>query len=94
MANIQSQINVTTYLVEKFESPVRVLFYCVSFVLLSMHLLHGFSSSLKLWDKSSPFLKDIDNKFINNFIKRGGWWILDTTTKITNNNKRHEIWKI
>ena len=34
-------------LTHKFENLLRVIFYCVSFVLLSLHLLHGFSSSLK-----------------------------------------------
>ena len=34
-------------LVHKFEDIRRVVFYCISFVLLSLHLLHGFSSSLK-----------------------------------------------
>jgi succinate dehydrogenase / fumarate reductase cytochrome b subunit len=32
---------------EKFESPVRTAIYCVSFVLLSLHLLHGFNSSMQ-----------------------------------------------
>jgi succinate dehydrogenase / fumarate reductase cytochrome b subunit len=34
-------------LVHKFESPVRTAIYCVSFVLLSLHLQHGFSSSFQ-----------------------------------------------
>jgi succinate dehydrogenase / fumarate reductase cytochrome b subunit len=34
-------------LAEKFESPVRTAIYCVSFVLLSLHLLHGFNSSMQ-----------------------------------------------
>ena len=34
-------------LVEKFQDPYKVIFYCISFVLLSLHLLHGFSSALK-----------------------------------------------
>lgn len=43
-------INETRYfeeLVHKFESPVRTGIYCVSFLLLSMHLWHGFSSSFQ-----------------------------------------------
>jgi succinate dehydrogenase / fumarate reductase cytochrome b subunit len=36
-----------TELAEKFESPVRTAIYCVSFVLLSLHLLHGFNSSMQ-----------------------------------------------
>ena len=34
--------------------------------------LQSFSSSLEFRDKSSFFLKDIESKFMNNFIKRGG----------------------
>ena len=34
-------------LVHKFESPVRTGLYCVSFVLLSLHLWHGFNSSFQ-----------------------------------------------
>lgn len=43
-------INETRYfeeLVHKFESPVRTGIYCVSFLLLSLHLWHGFSSSFQ-----------------------------------------------
>ena len=34
-------------LAEKFESPVRTGLYCLSFVLLSLHLWHGFNSSMQ-----------------------------------------------
>ncbi|MDN3595737.1 succinate dehydrogenase cytochrome b subunit [Zunongwangia endophytica] len=34
-------------LVAKFQDPIRVGFYCLSFVFLSLHLLHGFSSSFQ-----------------------------------------------
>lgn len=34
-------------LVHKFQSPVRVGLYCISFVLLMLHLWHGFSSSFQ-----------------------------------------------
>ena len=34
-------------LVHKFENPLRVAMYCLSFVLLGLHLLHGFTSSLR-----------------------------------------------
>lgn len=43
-------LNATRYfdeLVHKFESPVRTAIYCVSFLLLSLHLWHGFNSSLQ-----------------------------------------------
>ena len=34
-------------LVAKFESPVRTGLYCVAFVLLALHLWHGFASSFQ-----------------------------------------------
>jgi succinate dehydrogenase / fumarate reductase cytochrome b subunit len=34
-------------LVAKFESPVRTSIYCISFLLLSVHLWHGFNSSFQ-----------------------------------------------
>ena len=34
-------------LAEKFESPVRTGLYCLAFVLLALHLWHGFTSSLQ-----------------------------------------------
>ena len=34
-------------LVHKFENPLRVIMYCLSFILLALHLLHGFTSSLR-----------------------------------------------
>ena len=46
-------------LVEKFEMPWRVIFYCVSFVLLAMHLLHGFSSALKSMGTNKSYASSI-----------------------------------
>ena len=46
-------------LVEKFHDPVRTALYCVSFVLLSFHLWHGFGSSFQsmgMNNKYSRFL--------------------------------------
>lgn len=43
-------LNETRYfheLVEKFESPVRTALYSISFLLLSLHLWHGFNSSFQ-----------------------------------------------
>ncbi|MBC6400024.1 MAG: succinate dehydrogenase cytochrome b subunit [Ekhidna sp.] len=41
-------------LVHKFENPIRVSIYVISFVLLAMHLLHGFQSSLQSVGASHP----------------------------------------
>jgi succinate dehydrogenase / fumarate reductase, cytochrome b subunit len=43
-------INETRYyeeLVHKFETPVRTGLYCIAFLLLSLHLWHGFNSSFQ-----------------------------------------------
>ncbi|CAM3815746.1 succinate dehydrogenase [Flavobacterium branchiophilum] len=45
-----NELDATRYFHElqaKFESPVRTGIYCLSFVLLAMHLWHGFSSSFQ-----------------------------------------------
>jgi succinate dehydrogenase / fumarate reductase cytochrome b subunit len=42
-------------LVHKFESPIRTLIYSLSFVFLSLHLLHGFSSSFKTVGVNSKY---------------------------------------
>ena len=34
-------------LVAKFQDPVKVILYCISFVFLALHLLHGFQSSFQ-----------------------------------------------
>ncbi len=47
-------------LVHKFEDPLRVGFYILSFILLMMHLLHGFQSafqSLGVNNKFTPTIK-------------------------------------
>lgn len=50
-------------LVHKFESPVRTGIYCVAFLLLSLHLWHGFNSSFQ----SVGF----DNKYAKTLHKLG-----------------------
>ncbi len=46
-------------LVEKFQDSYKVVFYCFSFVLLSLHLLHGFSSSLKSMGTNKSYTASI-----------------------------------
>ena len=49
-------------LVHKFEDPIRVVLYVVSFVFLALHLLHGFSSafqSLGVNNKYTPIIKGL-----------------------------------
>lgn len=46
-------------LVHKFESPVRTGLYCVSFLLLALHLWHGFASSFQSVGFNNKFSKVI-----------------------------------
>jgi succinate dehydrogenase / fumarate reductase cytochrome b subunit len=48
-------------LAEKFESPVRTGLYCLSFVLLSLHLQHGFSSSFQSVGQNNKYTKGMKN---------------------------------
>ena len=53
-------------LIHKFESPVRTIIYSISFVFLSLHLYHGFSSSFQsigFNNKYSSALKIFANGF-------------------------------
>jgi len=53
-------IDATRYypeLLHKFESPVRTGLYCVAFVLLSVHLWHGFNSSFQSMGLNNKFTK-------------------------------------
>ena len=46
-------------LVHRFENLWRVIFYCLSFVLLALHLLHGFSSALKSMGTNKSYTSSI-----------------------------------
>ena len=46
-------------LAEKFESPVRTGLYCFSFILLSLHLWHGFNSSSQSVGFNNKFSKSL-----------------------------------
>jgi succinate dehydrogenase / fumarate reductase cytochrome b subunit len=48
-------------LAEKFESPLRTALYCISFVLLSLHLKHGFSSSFQSVGFNNKYSKGLKN---------------------------------
>lgn len=48
-------------LAEKFESPVRTGVYCLSFVLLSLHLKHGFSSSFQSVGFNNKYSRGLKN---------------------------------
>ncbi|MFY0606062.1 MAG: succinate dehydrogenase cytochrome b subunit [Cyclobacteriaceae bacterium] len=46
-------------LVHKFQDPIRVVFYVISFVLLALHLLHGFQSSFQSMGVNNKFTPSI-----------------------------------
>jgi succinate dehydrogenase / fumarate reductase cytochrome b subunit len=48
-------------LAEKFESPVRTALYCISFVLLALHLKHGFSSSFQSVGFNNKYSRGLRN---------------------------------
>lgn len=48
-------------LAEKFVNPVRTGLYCLSFVLLSLHLRHGFSSSFQSVGQNNKYTKGMKN---------------------------------
>lgn len=54
-------------MVEKFHDPVRVGIYCLSFVLLLLHLLHGFQSAFQSvgvnHNKYTPLIKKLGNLY-------------------------------
>lgn len=47
------------HLVHTFENPIRVIAYVVAFILLALHLLHGFSSSLQSMGLNNKFTPGI-----------------------------------
>lgn len=55
------------HLVHKMEDPIRVGIYCVSFVFLALHLLHGFQSSFQSagfnHNKYTPIIKKLGNLY-------------------------------
>ncbi|HLW33446.1 MAG TPA: succinate dehydrogenase cytochrome b subunit [Aequorivita sp.] len=48
-----------TELVAKFESPVRTGIYCLAFILLMLHLWHGFSSSFQSMGWNNKYSKGL-----------------------------------
>ena len=46
-------------LVHKFHSPVRVTIYALSFIFLSLHLFHGFSSSFQSMGLNNKYSRGI-----------------------------------
>ena len=47
-------------LIQKFESPVRVGLYCLSFIFLALHLVHGLSSSTQSLGTNNKYATTIE----------------------------------
>ena len=45
----------------KFVSPVRVGIYCVAFILLALHLLHGFNSAFQSLGANNKYTRGLKN---------------------------------
>ena len=62
-----------TELVHKFGNPVRVGLYCLAFILLALHLWHGFSSSFQSLGWNNKYSKGLRGftKFYAIFIPLG-----------------------
>ncbi len=58
-ANSESGFRYYEELVHKFESHLRTIAYCVSFVLLSLHLLHGFNSAFQSIGANNKYTKGL-----------------------------------
>lgn len=56
------------HLLDKFRNPGRVLAYCVAFVLLALHLLHGFGSAFQSIGQN--------NQYLNRKMKLGTYYAL------------------
>ena len=48
-------------LVHKFESPIRVGIYMLSFIFLALHLYHGFASSFQSVGLNNSYTKALKN---------------------------------
>ncbi|EGV42199.2 succinate dehydrogenase cytochrome b subunit [Bizionia argentinensis JUB59] len=46
-------------LVHKFENPIRVAAYCLAFVLLALHLMHGFMSAFQSVGANNKYTKGL-----------------------------------
>ena len=47
-------------LIHKFENPVRVALYCLSFIFLALHLVHGLSSSTQSLGTNNKYATTIE----------------------------------
>jgi len=47
-------------LIHKFENPVRVALYCLSFIFLALHLVHGLSSSTQSLGTNNKYAATIE----------------------------------
>jgi succinate dehydrogenase / fumarate reductase, cytochrome b subunit len=55
--NLDSGLRYFTELQHKFVNPIRVAIYCVAFIFLSLHLLHGFSSAFQSMGANNKYTR-------------------------------------
>ena len=55
--NLESGLRYFTELQHKFVNPIRVAIYCVAFIFLSLHLLHGFSSAFQSMGANNKYTR-------------------------------------
>ena len=60
--NMDSGLRYFTELQHKFVNPIRVAIYCVAFVFLSLHLIHGFGSAFQSMGANNKYTRAL-NKF-------------------------------
>lgn len=49
-----------TELQHKFVDPIRVAIYCLAFILLALHLLHGFNSAFQSVGANNKYVRALD----------------------------------
>tara|TARA_B110000305_G_scaffold31556_1_gene30370 strand:- start:148 stop:825 length:678 start_codon:yes stop_codon:yes gene_type:complete len=55
--NMDSGLRYFSELQHKFVNPIRVAIYCVAFIFLSLHLLHGFSSAFQSMGANNKYTR-------------------------------------
>ncbi|WP_142784273.1 succinate dehydrogenase cytochrome b subunit [Changchengzhania lutea] len=59
--NVDSGFRFYEELIHKFESHVRTILYIISFVFLSLHLLHGFNSAFQSAGANNKYTRGLQN---------------------------------
>ena len=60
-ANAESGLRYFEELQHKFHHPLRVVAYCIAFIFLALHLLHGFNSAFQSMGANNKYTKGLTN---------------------------------